>query len=136
MVYEKEVVLNIRHCFEVYEQEQMFDDNVPDDSMDTGARFEDSHIHLGSRQRGLKILSYERVLEVELGFKEFGDSLAQFLRDYTRIEVYGSDFEGDGFDGHQLCINWCKVSFFLPGVIVSIFDSIAGLPSLFVQSFI
>jgi hypothetical protein len=73
---------------------------------------------------------------VELGFKEFGDSLAQFLRDYTRIEVYGSDFEGDGFEGHQLCIDWCKVSSFLPSLIALSFDLIAGLPSLFVQGFI
>jgi hypothetical protein len=89
MVYEKEVVLDVRHRIEIYKQRQIFDDNVPDDSIDTRANFEGSHIHLGSRQRGLKIPSYEQVLEGELGFHEFGDSLAQFLRDYTCIKVYG-----------------------------------------------
>jgi hypothetical protein len=109
MVYEKEVVLNIRHRIEIYEQERMFNDNIPDNSIETGATFEESHIHLGSCQRGLKIPSYAQVLEAELGFNGFSDSLAQFLRDHTHIEVYGSDFEGDGFEGHQFCIYWCKV---------------------------
>jgi hypothetical protein len=112
MAYEREVVLNIRHRLEMHEQEQLFNNNVPDNSNDTVATFKESHIHLGSRQRGLRIPTYERVLEVELGMYGFGDSLARFLRDYTRLEVYGSEFEGDGFEGHQLCIYWFKVLLF------------------------
>ena len=109
MVYEKEVILNIRHRIEVDEQEQLFNDNIPKDSDDTAEMFKNSHIHFGSCQRCLRVPSYEQVLERELEFYGFGDSLAEFFRDYTRTEVYGTDFKGDGFEGHQLCINWCKV---------------------------
>ena len=113
MAYEKEVILNIRHRIETYEQEKLFNSNIIDDPDGTMVTFKDSHIHLGSRQRSLKVPSYEQVLAGELGFHGFSDSLARFLRDYTRIEVYSSDFQGDGFEGHQLCINWCKVSIFI-----------------------
>lgn len=110
MVYEKEVVLNIRHRLEMREQQQLFDDNAVDrDYAPLEAAFEYSHVNLGSRQRGLKLLSYEEVLEETLGFHDFGDSLAGFLRDHAHVEVYGSDFDGDGFEGHQGCIYWCKV---------------------------
>jgi hypothetical protein len=137
MAYEREVVFNIRHRIEMYEQEQQFNNSVPDDSNDTTITFEGSHVHLGSCQRGLRVPTYEQVLEAELGFHEFGDSLARFLRDHTRIEVYGSEFEGDGFEGHQLCINWCKVTFIPLGLnITSSFDSTTDLPSLFVQNII
>ena len=111
MTYERDVVLNIRHRIEMYEQEQLFKNSVPDDSSPAVTGLQDSHVHLGSRQRGLGVATYAQVLEEELGIHDFGDSLAKFFRDYTRIEVYGSDFEGDGFEGHQYCINWCKVSF-------------------------
>ena len=65
MEYEKEVILSIRHCIETYEQQQLFDDNIIDEDYTPGldAMFENSHIHLGSRQRSLKLLSYEKVLE-------------------------------------------------------------------------
>ena len=119
MTYEREVVLDLRHRIDMYEQEQLFKNSVPDDSDNTATTFEGSHVHLGSRQRGLRVPAYEQVLEAELGFHEFGNSLARFLRDYTRTEVYGSDFEGDGFEGHQLCINWCKVTFILLGLTVT-----------------
>ena len=111
MAYEKEVVLNIRHRIKMCEQEQTFNQNIPDTSNDTAAAFRGSHVHLGSRQRGIKVLSYGQVLEGGLGFHEFGDSLARFIRDYTLIGVYGSDFDGDGFEGHQYCIDWYTVSF-------------------------
>ena len=88
--------------------------NAPGDSGGTPTLFADSHIHLGSRQRSIKVPSYEEDLEAELGFYGFGDSLAKFIRDYTPIEVYGSDFDGDGFEGHEHCINWCKVRFSYP----------------------
>ena len=113
MAYEKEVILSIRHRIEAYEQERLFNDNIDDDLDDTTATFENARVRLGSCQRGFKLPSYEQVLEGEIGFCGFGDSLARFLRDYTRIEVYGSDFEGDGFEGHQFCINWCKVGTFV-----------------------
>ena len=113
MAFEKEIVLNVRHRIQMHEQEQIFNENVPGEPDDAAARFNNPHIHLGSRQRSLKVPSYEQVLEAELGFLGFGDSLARFFRDQVRIEVYGSDFEGDGFEGHQLCINWCKVSLIL-----------------------
>src|SRR5882757_827023 len=101
MEYEKEVVLNIRHRIEIYEQEQQFNNNATDvpDPMDI--TLEHSHIHLGSRQRSLKLRSYEIDLEEMIGFCGFGDSLAGFLRDYTTVEVYGSDFDGDRFRGQQ-----------------------------------
>lgn len=109
MQYEKEVVLNIRHRIEMYEQEQQFDDNVADeDYVETLS--ERSHIQFGSRQRGLSLKSYEEDLEEKLGFRKFGDSLASFFRDRGIVEVYGSDFEGDGFVGHQNYIYWYKVS--------------------------
>ena len=137
MAYEKEVVLSIRHHIEVYEQEQAFNTNIPDNSNDMVARFDGSHIHLGSRQRGLRVPSYGQVLEAELGFREFGDSLARFIRDYTRVQVYGSEFKGDGFIGHQLCINWLKVCSFLSRLITSEdLNLTSGFPSLFVQGFI
>jgi len=114
MEYEKEVVLDIRHRIDVYEQWREFDDDVADEQYNVSpATFNHSHVHLGSRQRGLKLPSYETVLEEMLGFHNFGDSLAEFLRDYALVEVYGSDFEGDGFEGHQNCIYWCKVGFAL-----------------------
>ena len=51
MVYEKEVVLNIRHRIEIYEQERHFGDNALNDTAgDTTTAFKDSHIHLGSCQ--------------------------------------------------------------------------------------
>ena len=111
MEYEKEVILSIRHRIETYEQQQLFDDNIIDEDYTPGldAMFENSHIHLGSRQRSLKLLSYEKVLEESQGFDGFSDSLAEFLRDYAHAEVYGSDFVGDGFEGHPNCIYWCKV---------------------------
>ena len=119
MVYEKEVILNIHHRIEIYEQERHFGDNALDDTAgNTTTAFKDSHIYLGSRQRSLKVLSYEEDLEAGLGFRGFGDSLAEFFQDYTRIEVYGSDFDGDGFEGHQLCIYWHKVQCFCSLIII------------------
>ena len=110
MKYEKEVVLNIRHRIEMSEQQQQFDDNVADNEYDVPeAIFNYSHIHLGSRQRGLKLSSYETLLEETLGFRHSGDSLAEFLRNYALVDVHGSDFVGDGFEGHQHYIYWCKV---------------------------
>ena len=109
MQYEKEVVLNIRHRIEMYEQEQLFNNNATDE--DYVETFEHSNIQFGSRQRGLKLKSYEEDMEEELGFHEFGDSLARFFRDRNIVEVYGSDFEGDGFIGHQRYIYWYKVGF-------------------------
>lgn len=114
MEYEKEVVLNIRHRVEMREQRQLFDENVADEAnIPLEGALAHSHIHLGSCQRGLKLLSYEKILEETLGFHRFGDSLAEFLRDYARVDVHGSDFEGDGFSGHQQYIYWCKVGFAL-----------------------
>ena len=50
MVYKKEVVLNIRHCIEMCEQQEMFDDNVADKEFTPlEAMFAYSHVHLGSR---------------------------------------------------------------------------------------
>ena len=115
MEYEKEVVLNIRHRVEMHEQQQEFDDNVTDKEYNIPEEiFNYSHVHLSSRQRGLKLLSYEISLEETLGFRKFGDSLAEFLRDYALVDVYGSDFDGDGFEGHQHYIYWCKVIYTLP----------------------
>jgi len=55
MVYEKEVILNIHHRIEMYEQEQLFNNNIPEDSNDMpAATFNSSHVHLGSCQHGLK----------------------------------------------------------------------------------
>ena len=100
MQYEKEVVLSIRHRIEIWEQEQLFNTNAADaDYVETIT--ERPRICLGSRQRGLKVSSYEQVLDEEIGFHGFGDFLASFLRDYAHVEVYGSDFEGDGFEGHR-----------------------------------
>ena len=110
MEYEKEVVLSIRHRIEMHEQEQQFNSNAPDEDY-TEVVFEGSHVRLGSRQRGLKFLSYEQDLEEMIGFHGLGDNLARFLRDHTQVQVYGSDFSGDGFEGHQFYIYWCKVMF-------------------------
>jgi len=109
MAFEREVVLNIRHRIEMFEQQQLFDENFNENDVPPEMEFSNSHIHLGSRQRGLKLPTYEKVLEEELGFPNLGDSLAKFLRDYALIDVYGSDFEGDGFVGDKHNINWCKV---------------------------
>ena len=141
MEYEKEVVLSIRHRIEMHEQQQSFDDNTVNDSgytPDLDAVFKNSHIHLGSRQRSLMLLSYEQVLEESQGFDGFGDSLARFLRDYTlsRVEVYGSDFVGDGFEGHQYCIYWCKVVLAQFLTSSSSNPSIIGVPTPLVQSLI
>ena len=135
MVCEKEVVLNIRHRIEIHEQERLFRDNAPSDSGGTPASFEYSHIHLGSRQRALKVLSYEQDLETELGFCGFSDSLARFIRDYTPIEVYGSDFDGDGFEGHKHCINWRKVQY-SHSPQHRFTNLVTGLPSSFMQGFL
>jgi hypothetical protein len=112
MEYEKEVVLSIRHRIEMYEQERDFNSNAPDEDYKE-VTFEDSHARLGSRQRGLKLPSYEQELKEVIGLQGFSDGLARFLRDHTQVDVYGSDFDGDGFEGHQLCIYWCKVIFVL-----------------------
>ena len=108
MEYEKEVVLSIRHRIEMHEQERHFNSNAPDEDY-TEVVFEGSHVRLGSRQRGLKLPSYEQDLKETIGLRGFSDSLARFLRDHAQVDVYGSDFNGDGFEGHQLCIYWCKV---------------------------
>ena len=122
MEYEREVVLNIHHRIDMYEQEQLFNNSICEDSNRIATTFnqDESHVHLGSRQRGLGVPAYGQVLEEELGLRDFGDSLARFFRDYSRIEVYGSDFEGDGFEGHQRCINWCKVAFISFGLNVAL----------------
>ncbi|KAF9642489.1 hypothetical protein BDM02DRAFT_3193135 [Thelephora ganbajun] len=118
MEYEKEVILNIRHCIEMYNQQQLFDDNITDkDCTPLETAFKHSHVHLGSCQHGLKLLSYEKVLEETIGFHGFSDSLARFLCDYALVEVYGSDFVGDRFEGHQYCIYWLKVIFTLLNVV-------------------
>ena len=109
MAFEREVVFNIRHRLEMYDQQQLFNENADEDDIPLEAEFEYSHVHLGSRRRSLKIPTYEKVLKEELGLSDFGDILAKFLRDYAQIEVFGLDFEGDGFEGHQHCIYWCKV---------------------------
>ena len=112
MEYEKEVVLSIRHCVEMYEQQRLFDDNIADeDYIPLEATLANSHVCLGSRQRGVKLLSYEQILRETLEFPDFGDSLARFLRDYALMEIYGLEFLGDGFEGHQNCIYWHKVIF-------------------------
>ena len=118
MQYEKEVVLSIRHRIEIRKQERFFQLDVAEAEGHTDAAFKNSHIHLGSRQRAIQLTSYEQDLEEQIGFHGFGDCLARFVRDHTPVEVYGSDFEGDGFEGHQLCIYWCKVFF-----LAFIFDS-------------
>ena len=95
MVYKKEVVLNIRHRIEMCEQQEMFDDNVADKEFTPlEATFEYSHVHLGSRQHSLKIPLYAEDLQETLDFHRFGDSLAESLRDYARVEVYGSGVKG------------------------------------------
>jgi len=109
MAFEREIVLNIRHRIEMHEQQRLFDENAEEDDIPSETEFGTSHIHLGSRQRSVKIPTYEKVLEEELGFSNLGDSLARFLRDYTHVDVRGSDFEGDGFEGDQYNIYWCKV---------------------------
>lgn len=133
MEYEKEVVLNIRHRIEMHEQQRLFDENIADtDYTPLEATSEHSRIHLGSRQRGLKVLSYEKTLEETLGFRGFSDSLAGFLRDHALVDVHGSDFVGDGFDGHQQCIYWCKVIFCSPRPHLSSYNPLpTGLPSPF-----
>jgi len=95
MEYGKEVVLSIHHCIEIHEQRQLPTENDADEDC-TEETSEHSHVHLGSRRRGLKVPSYEKVLEETVGLHGFSDALARFLRDYARVEVYGSDFEGDG----------------------------------------
>jgi len=134
MEYEKEVVLSIRHRIEMYEQQRFFDDNVADrDDTPLEATFEHSHVQLGSRQRSLKVPSYETALEETLGFHGFSDSLARFLRDHALVDVYGSDFVGDGFEGHQHCIFWSKVFFRSHQPCLSSRDPLpTGLPSPFV----
>jgi len=93
----------------MYEQQQLFDENAEEDDIPSEAEFGGSHIRLGSRQRSLKAPTYEQVLHEELGFSDFGDSLATFLHEYALVEVYGLDFDGDGFEGHRHNIRWCKV---------------------------
>jgi len=118
MAFEREVVLNIRHWLEMHEQQQLFDENTDEANAPSMAQFSFSHIHLGSRQRSLKLPTYEKVVEEALGFSNFGDSLAKFLREYAGVDVYGSDFEGDGFEGHQHCIFHYKVAFILSDFIL------------------
>jgi len=138
MEYEKEVVLSIRHRIETYEQQRLFDDNIIDEDYTPGldAMFENSHVHLGSRQRSLKLLSYEKVLEESQGFDGLSDSLAKFLRDYARVEVYGSDFVGDGFEGHPNCIYWCKVILTRFSTSSSSNPLVIGVPTPLMQSLI
>ena len=109
MAFEREIVLNIRHRLEMREQQQLFNEDAEEVDVPLEAEFDYSHIHLGSRQRSLRVPTYEKVLEEALGLSDFGDSLAKFLCDHAGVEVYGSDFEGDGFEGNQHCISWCKV---------------------------
>lgn len=111
MVYEKDVVIDIRHRLETYEQQQLFSDNVEEEDVPSTDGLQYSHAYLGSRQRSLKIRTYEGILKERLGFVEFGDALAKFLRTYAGVKVYGTDFDGDGFVGHQLCIFFFKVFF-------------------------
>ena len=138
MEYEKEVVLNIRHCIKMHEQQKIFDSNNTDEDqtpLDL-TTFKNSHVHLGSRQRSLRLLSYEKSLEETIGFYGLGDSLAEFLRNYACVEVYGSDFIGDGFEGHQLCIYWCKVDFALLDRSSDTDPMATGLPSQFMSGLI
>ena len=111
MEYEREVILSVCHRIEMYEQQQLFDDNAADEDYTPLAATlgDSSRVHLGSRQRGLKLTLYEKVLEETLEFNHFGDSLARFLRNHTLMEVYGTDFVRDGFEGHWHCIYWYKV---------------------------
>ena len=132
MEYEKEVVLSIRHRIEMYEEERHFNSNTPDEDYKEAA-LEDPHVRLGSRQRGLRLSSYEQDLKETIGFRGFGDSLARFLRDHTRVDVYGSDFDGDGFIGHQHYIYWCKVILFTSHL-PNCNSSITGIPSPFLQN--
>ena len=111
MAFEREVVLNIHHRIEMREQQQLFNDNADEADAPLEAEFSYSHIHLGSRQRSLKLPTYEKIVEEVIGFSGFGDSLAKFLREYGHADVYGSDFEGDGFEGHRYCIFYYKVVF-------------------------
>lgn len=113
MTFEREVVLNIRHRLEMYEQQRSFDENANEDDIPSVTEFKYSHVHLGSRQCGLKLRMYEEDLEEALHFSGFGDSLAKFFREYAGVDVYGSDFNGDGFEGHQHCVFHCKVSSFV-----------------------
>ena len=109
MAFEREIVLNIRHRIEMHEQQRLFEENAEEDGIPSETEFGTSRVHLGSRQRSLKTPTYEKVLGEELGFSNLGDSLARFFRDYARVDVRGSDFEGDGFEGDQRNIYWCKV---------------------------
>ena len=113
MAFEREVILNIRHWLEMYEQQRLFEENADEEDIPSVAEFSHSHVHLGSRQHSLKLPTYEGILKEELGLPDFGDSLTKFLREYAGVDVYGSDFEGDGFKGHQHCIYYCKVFFLL-----------------------
>jgi hypothetical protein len=115
MAFEREVAVNIRHRLEMHEQQRLFDENANEVDIPSEAEFSYSHIHLGSRQRSLKLPTYAKVIEEAIGFSDFGDSLAKFLRGCAGIDVYGSDFKGDGFEGHQHCIWHCKVVFISPG---------------------
>ena len=115
MALEREIILNIRHRLEMREQQQLFDENVDEADIPSEAEFGYSHISLGSRQRSLRLPTYGKVLDEELGFSGFGDSLAEFLREYAGVDVHGSDFVGDGFEGHQHCIFRCKVNFVVFG---------------------
>ena len=111
MAFEREVVLNIRHRLEMQEQQRLFGENADEVDIPSEMEFNYSHVHLGSRQRSILVGTYEKVLEEALGFSGFGDSLAKFLREYASVDVHGSDFEGDGFEGHQHCIFHSKVIF-------------------------
>ena len=118
MAFEREVVLNIRHRLEMQEQQQLFDENTDEADVPLEAEFNYSHVHLGSRQHSIRLRTYEKSLEETLGFSGFGDSLAKFLREYAGVDVYGSDFKGDGFEGHQHCIFHCKVIFVSSGFVL------------------
>jgi hypothetical protein len=91
------------------EQQQLFNEDAEEFNVPLEAEFNYSHVHLGSCQCSLRVLTYKKVLEEALALSDFGDSLTNFLRDHAGVEVYSSDFEGDGFKGNQHCISWCKV---------------------------
>ena len=113
MAFEREVVLNIHHHIEIYEQQQLFDENVDEADIPSEVEFNHSHIRLGLCQWSLKLHTYEKVLEEELKFQNFGDSLTEFLCNYAGVDVHGSHFKRDGFEGHQHCVFHCKVPSFL-----------------------
>ena len=138
MEYEKEVVLNICHCIEMHEQQKIFDSNNADEDqtpLDL-TTFKNSHVHLGSRQRSLRLLLYEKSLEETIEFYGLSDSLTEFLCNYTCVEVYSSDFIGNGFEGHQLRVYWCKVNFTLLDRSSDTDPTATGLPSQFMLGLI